>query len=515
MRPYTLLSYNSSLNKDYLVRLTHTQNPLPGWNIAFDYRLIQPEGTYTSSGATNHYLDFTTNYFSKDSRLQATTGVIWQKFTIDENGGITDDSYFTERLQSNRAGIPINITNASTTHREFATFAHGSYNLVRQFEHYRSRDSLAAKNVGDSLLLDTISITDTLYPHTPLVVNPGIIAFNLQYDRRKRLFADSTFWRERSANIFWTNDAYPDHRWLNPIKLTIGVSARQILAAVEDDTLRHTSFLDPFAQAILTQRRLQLTLAAETRQNIAATPLPDSRLQATLSIAMDSTSSRRLAIDFVSQSKTPDLRPFHDAHIHQNITLQQETTQRYSLQYIHNDLLDISLRASHINHHTWYDTLHIVHQVDMPLWLFQAALKLHIKAGPIFLDSENTLQHSTDNTQIPVPLFATKNSLYADFSPFKRTIRTQVGIDLKYHTPFYAPTYDPYTGLFLQQDLIQVGNYLWADLFLNINIKQVSFYIKAGHLNALWESSPSYFILPHYPGQKFGLFWGLTWQFFD
>ena len=61
----------------------------------------------------------------------------------------------------------------------------------------------------------------------------------------------------------------------------------------------------------------------------------------------------------------------------------------------------------------------------------------------------------------------------------------------------------------------EVGDYIWADVFLNLQVKRASIYLKAGHLNALWENRPRYFLLPHYPGQKFGLFWGLTWHFFD
>ena len=125
------------------------------------------------------------------------------------------------------------------------------------------------------------------------------------------------------------------------------------------------------------------------------------------------------------------------------------------------------------------------------------------------------LQHSTDPDQLPVPLWASKNSLYADFPLFHGTLRAQLGVDLRYHTAYHAPFYDPATGLFLQQDALTVGNYLWGDLFVTMQVKRASIYIKAGHLNALWENPATYFLLPHYPGQKFGLQWGLTWCFFD
>ena len=67
----------------------------------------------------------------------------------------------------------------------------------------------------------------------------------------------------------------------------------------------------------------------------------------------------------------------------------------------------------------------------------------------------------------------------------------------------------------MHQNSTLVGGYLWGDFFLNLQVKRASIYVKAGHLNALWEDKPQDFLLPHYPGQSFGLFWGITWSFFD
>ena len=128
---------------------------------------------------------------------------------------------------------------------------------------------------------------------------------------------------------------------------------------------------------------------------------------------------------------------------------------------------------------------------------------------------QHLLQHSTDDGQLSVPLFATKNSLYADMYLFHRALRLQIGVDLRFHTKFYAEAYHPGTGLFVEQDEQEVGGYLWGDVFINLQIKRAGIYLKAGHLNALWENQPTYMLLPHYPGQRFGLFWGVTWKFFD
>ena len=515
LTPYTVLSYNSSLNKDYVVHVAHTQNILPGWNAALDYRLFSPEGIYTSSGDKNHYLDVTMNYFSRDSRLQANGGIIWQSFNIDENGGIIDDRYFTRQLISNRAGVPVTLYNMGTLHRELNAFAEGSYSFVRQFERYLHHDSLVAVEVNDSTVkLDTIDIIDTIAAKQPSALNLGTIGAEINYDRRKRVFTDSTWWQDIGATIYWTNDVYPDHRWRNPLKITAGLQPHQLRVAIEGDSMMLRSLVDPFARVEIAIGRGSLSGEAELRDAFGDDTKPDSRYALAFKFPFDSAQQTLLQLDATLQSKSPDVRMIHD-YAGVNGTLPDKiATQQFSLHFQHRDIIEFDALASHLNHNIWYNSTMNVEEGQNDLWLYQSRITMRLKLGWFHIDMQQLLQYSTDTEQMPVPLLASKNSLYADFYMFHRTLRAQIGADLRYITPFYAPGYDYKTGLFYHQTETTIGGQLWADVFINFNVKRASFYIKAGHINALWDQ-PNYFLLPHYPGQKFGLFWGITWHFFD
>lgn len=510
--PFTRLAYHSSLNQDYMVGIAHTQNIRPGWNIAFDYRLINPEGVYTSSGAKNNYLDATTNYFSADSRVQAHGGIIWQKFTIDENGGISDDSYFTEQRQSNRAGIPVNLYSSGTVHKDFTAFGGASLSLVHQFEHYRHRDSIVPRYEGDSLVgLDTVALTDTIAARRPLAFNLGRVGFDIGYDNKKRVFADSTRWTEYSANVYWTNDIYPDHRWRNPLKLTVGLAPRMARSVIGIDTVLYRSWLNPYARAALGMGPFTLKGSGELRHSYGPTNRPDSRFEAELQFDFDSLRLTRASLRAVKQTRMPDIRLWHDYHG----DLEPIVGEHYSVHFHHRDVVEFDIKANHLSHNVWYDSLLAVHVGTRDFWLYQARLTARLSVSWLHLDMQQLLQRSTDTAQMPVPLWASKNSLYVDVPVFHRTIRLQVGVDARYHTPFFAPAYQPEYGVFSHQTTDTIGGYLWFDVFINMQIKRASFYVKAGHVNAVWESSPNYFILPHYPGDKFGLFWGINWSFFD
>ena len=513
MTPFTILDYQSSLDKDYQLRIAHTQNIRPGWNISFDYNLICPEGVYTSSGTKNHYLDATTNYFSPDSRLQATAGIIWQSFNIDENGGIADDIYFTSQLQSNRAGIPVNLYNNGTLHRETAAFVRATYNLVQQQPSYRHRDSLAVRTIADSItVVDTIDVTDTIYPSKPRTLNAGVIGAELSYDRRKRVFTDSTLWVDHGMRLFWTNDAYPDYRWNNPLKITVGINPHTVRAIIDDRDTLAIHDLYPFANISYNIGRSTFGADAMLNGNISG---PDYYLCGHYKLDFDSAGNTSLTLSAAMQNDGGDVRINADALANQGLALRPIKSERYELNFSGWEWLDISVRANHMSHNFWYDTSLTVHQGNSDFWLFQAALSTNIEIGWLHIDMQQLLQHSTDQEQMPLPLWASKNSVYAEVKLFNRALTLQTGIDVRYLTAFNAPSYDYRTGLFVHQDEVSIGNYYWGDVFVNIQVKRASIYVKGGHINALWESNPNYFTLPHYPGRKFGLFWGITWLFFD
>ena len=543
LTPYSVLEYNNTLKKDYLIHLAHTQNIIPGWNVAFDYRLINPEGVLSGSGAKNHYLDVTTNYFSVDSRLQAQAGFIWQSFSMGENGGLTDDSYLTDNLMGNFAGLPVKLYGSGSEHSRHNAFARVTYNLVRQVERYRERDSLTVRYDtlrADSVVLvtDTLTVVDTLRVGTPHILNAGVFGIEGSYShwyREARLtsFADSARWSEACATLFWTNDAYLDHRWHNPLKVTLGITPRRLEAIVRTDTanvhdtLVASAVLNPFAKVELQLWRATLTAHAELDNTLKAlSPLvkeSDLHGHATLFIPLSSDSLSRqeirnsgLELTAAFQRAVPSVRMIQAL----GTALVPIKSERYGLHLFHNTpegllrQVDLSLSASHMDHNVWYDTLLTAHVGSSDLWLGQAALTLRLAWGWLHLDMQHLLQHSTDSEQLPVPRWTSKNSLYVDLTLFGKALRMQVGADVRYFSRFTPNGYDPGTGIFYHQD-VETGNNFWGDLFINLQVKRATIFLKAGHLNALWESHPSYFLLPHYPSHQFALHWGMTWHFFD
>ena len=554
--PYTVLSYNSSLDQDYQVHVTHSQNINERWNFALDYHLFSPEGVFSNSSATDHIFDFNTNYYSRDARYQLSAGFIWQRMVLGENGGLSnEDTYINKRI-SNMGGIPVNQTQRMSNNTDHTVFVRQSYNTVRQFEWYRpikesyvdtiadydtvklqvydtvahdtvERDSVAVTYRYE--LRDTIVGYDTLQPHDPHVYNTGVLGLELQWDKQKYRCVDSTLYNRLTASLFWTNDAYMDHRWRNPLKIYGGVRPQIAWLALNDSVYTRSTvrrmMLYPFGRVEISPwPATELNVYAEAAPNLSEYNL-DARLVFPFRDSVGN-SKQNITLRAVVKALQPEL--IYTAQCLRTDSpvaddLKAIGIRKIEADYSHNSLLQVHLAAQHISHNVWFTqytlddnkTALFPQQSDGSALLLQGRVNLNLSVfGWLHYDMQQHVQYSSDQEQIRVPLFASKNSIYADFKLFNNVLHTQIGTDIRYHTAYKADGYDPVMGAFYRQDEVEVGNYLWADFFINIQVKRASIYAKAAHLNSFLEEH-SYCILPHYPAKQFGFFFGMTWKFFD
>lgn len=557
-RPYTSLYYGGSLNKDNQVRVTHTQNITPRWNFAFDYDLISREGEYTNSAVKDQYFDVTTNYYSKDARYQLQGGFIRGNEQIGENGGLVNDNQFRSGDADSRSGAEVNLYEAQNQWKNYTLFLHQSYNTVRPF--YKTRptttkvkfDTVVARNVAtDSsivvvkdtlhLLRDSIVGYDTILPHSPRVINTGVWGAHIDFAKWNRRYADptpnlqfypnvfadstqtldSTTAYSLNGNIFWTNDAYMDHRWKNPVKITLGVKP-QLHSVSMDAQYTKWASLDAYATALLSAGKNSLRAEAQSTA-MGEHELGDYRLRASLMREMEK-HSVGLHADIKAQS--PAWIYFHylsNNYRWDNESLKKEQCQRLSADYkwslgspdSNHFMGNLELALSNISDITKIGTAMMPQTFEGSTQLMQASLSMQWRQGWFCLDMQQFLQQSSNSNLLSVPLFATKNSVYADFSLFKNALHMQTGFDIRYHTKYYADGYNPALGMFYQQRTNEVGNYLWADFFVTLRIQRACIYAKVGHFNTPFEELHQYLLLPHYPGDDIGVFYGIIWKFFD
>ena len=135
----------------------------------------------------------------------------------------------------------------------------------------------------------------------------------------------------------------------------------------------------------------------------------------------------------------------------------------------------------------------------------------------INLENCAVIQHSTNDSVLPVPLVILQHRLYYHGTWF-RALDAQIGVDLRYFTRYHAPVLCPATGMFATQQQTEIGNYPWINVYANFYVRSIRlrFFAHYQHLNHLFMGkSTDYLTMPGYPTNRDVFRAGLAWHFYN
>lgn len=193
-------------------------------------------------------------------------------------------------------------------------------------------------------------------------------------------------------------------------------------------------------------------------------------------------------------------------------------------------LTGTSLRAAYdiLHNHTYLAAAHTltgdqrtahqatVRQSGEAISVLTAEVGQNLAFGPLHWESVVTLQKSTSDEALPLPLLNAYTNLYLRFK-IARVLRCDFGADLRYFSSYYAPAYVPGLGQYAVQegdDRTKVGNYPIVNVYANFHLRQTRFFVMFSHANA-GSGNKNYFLTPHYPINGSVLRFGLSWNFFN
>ncbi|MGE5426679.1 MAG: putative porin [Methylococcaceae bacterium] len=97
---------------------------------------------------------------------------------------------------------------------------------------------------------------------------------------------------------------------------------------------------------------------------------------------------------------------------------------------------------------------------------------------------------------------------------WSKVMYTQLGIDTRYNTSFYADAYQPGTASFYLQNQTKIGNYPYVDLHVNLKLKRTRFFFRMMNVGSGLFGN-NYFSAPDYPYYRRTFRIGLAWSFYD
>ena len=146
-----------------------------------------------------------------------------------------------------------------------------------------------------------------------------------------------------------------------------------------------------------------------------------------------------------------------------------------------------------------------------------AQLMQNFRLGPLNWENVVTYQNSSNKEVLPLPSLNVFSNLYLKFC-IARVLNVELGGCVTYFTKYDAPDYLPMLNQFaIQQNAdsrVELGGYPFVDVYANMQIKRVRFFVAMSHVNA-GSGSKMQFLTPHYPMNNRTFRMGVSWTFIN
>lgn len=158
------------------------------------------------------------------------------------------------------------------------------------------------------------------------------------------------------------------------------------------------------------------------------------------------------------------------------------------------------------------------HQYGRSVQIFTGDIGVDVTTPWINIENRAVIQHTTNDSVMPVPLVILQHRLYYHGSWFKHAMDAQIGVDLRYFTRYKSPVLCPATGMFATQQETRIGNYPWMSVYASFYVRSIHlrFFAQYQHLNYLFNrKSIDYMAMPSYPTNRDTFRMGLAWHFYN
>ena len=176
-------------------------------------------------------------------------------------------------------------------------------------------------------------------------------------------------------------------------------------------------------------------------------------------------------------------------------------------------LFSLNVNVENVTKYIYFNSDALPTQYSGNIQILAANLKQNFHVGKFWLENNVVYQISSQQSKLPLPALTLYHNLYYDDIWFK-VLSMQIGVNVRYHSAYYAPSYMPATGQFYNQSNIMIGNYPVMNAYLNFHLKRTRFFFEYYHVNHLFMKG-AYFSMPNYPIDPTITKMGVSWNFYD
>ena len=536
--PYTELEYSGNLLSSSTLaadnfRVFTTQNIFPSLNVALEMKRYGGAGTLKNEETKNNTYVVSGNYLGE--KYLAHAGFIYNRSTRQESGGMMDTEWIRDTTVDVRE-IDVYLNAATNRYKKISLFYDQNYRIPFEFiEKLRHR--------GDTTWVKPDSLNTD--------ITTGFIGTSSEYTTYTKKYVDNT---ASTLSDFYNGqfNIHPDKSAdsLRTMRLDNRIFVRlqpwkenAIVSMVEGgigDRLQHFYLQSPtealYKPSNQKWNSVYVFAGAEGRlgkylqwdatglYNFAGHEANDFYVKANATLNLfpfrrQPNSPISLKANFETRLQEPDFyqQHFYSNHFRWNNDFTKASTTRIQASLeIPKWRLKAQAGYALLAGHVYYDTLGVVRQHAPAMSVFTAGLSKDFVFGPVHLENAALFQVSSEPEVLPLPKLALNLRWYLQFNIVDpKVLQLQLGVNARYTTLWYAPSYNPVAGVFTLQKQETYGNCPVFDVFINAQWKKCCLFLKLENAGNGWPMERhDYFTAHRYIQTSRMIKFGISWPFY-
>jgi len=533
--PFTSLYYVSAGEVEQVFKVIHSQNIKPNWNIGANFNRIGANGFYRWQRGDDLNGALFTWFQSPNKRYNLWASAVFNTLKAQENGSILNDSIFSKDIQvvnnqiaTDRQAESIRLNTARRTYRQNSLQLKQTYfvgridstaqeitkkilptNKIAYTFRYDANSYGFKKNETDQYGVLPRGVADTVYTndstHYSRIQNEFIYSFFLRgksgKSSRNELKIDAgirhEFYKYEQSVLYRDNSPYYDYK----------------------GTFQNVTLLGGIGFKLSNR----VTLNGDAQQIFQGRNAGDFFYEAKSNVLL-SRSAGRVVLGAYFQNKSPEetYTRYFGNHYDWKEDLDRTKTINLSFDYF-NDRFKFDAGAEYylISNYLYFGQNPENPKAILPMQLSGSVNLLKIRAGKRFtfgkfnLDSYIVYQKTDNPGKLRTPEFYTFNSFFIDQTFFK-VLKTNVGFDLRYNTPYQNYAYSIAAGQFyLSSNPVTFNAEPVADVWVKASLRRANIFVKFDYVNQ-GLLSKGYYTVDRYPMPDRQLLkFGVSWNFYD
>ncbi|MDG4950262.1 putative porin [Weeksellaceae bacterium KMM 9724] len=516
--PITEFILENGLKEGQFLSTTFAHNVHSRWNYAIQYRYLKSQGRYLNSLANNSNFVFSTNYKTKNNRYHLQANFVTHDLNNQENAGLTDESiidFITDNPNfSNRERMYINMQSAQSLFDERRIHLDHQFGLL---SFNKSNDSIASDNFPIYLK------HELNYKHQ---------AF--QYlERGRESYYDSDVLEGARSNRKkfdeLENKVSLGYQWSDRITVEGGL-LHQMKELYFDENLALENYTIPASikeNRIGLQAKLNFDWSESIDLNADAFYTTGDHFgdqyQLNANIRLSPFTGYLLEGGLKLNSSMPSLNYFAHQSFYEDFNSYNPNFENQNTQELYAELssqkigLSVFGKILNQNNPVYIDSNFQVEQLEGASNYFSIGAREHYRFGKFGIDAQAQYQKVLDNDHVlPLPSILARGTVYYNTWEFKNHAHIQTGLTLRYYSKFNSREFFPIMNEFVLQgeNAREIGNYPQLDLFFNMRVDRMRFYIRGENLNSFFQRG-EYFSTPLQPARDFKIQVGIHWFLFS